>query len=132
MKINYELIRNILEVMEEYNMHEILGQELLERLDIEEPKDDNSFIIYDNLIGHIKLLFDNDCISTPSQKDKYGFLNTAIYPIIYGPYRITAKGYDFLSGLKEDKVFSKIKDFSINVAIEAAKQLLVKLALGNL
>lgn len=63
MKINYELIRNILEVMEEYNMHEILGQELLERLDIEEPKDDNSFIIYDNLIGHIKLLFDNDSAS---------------------------------------------------------------------
>lgn len=54
------------------------------------------------------------------------------FPLINGAYRITAKGYDFLSGLREDKVFSKIKDFSINVAIETAKQLLVKLALGNL
>ncbi|WP_020003302.1 MULTISPECIES: DUF2513 domain-containing protein [Brachyspira] len=139
MKINYELIRNILEVMEEHKNHEILGKELLDKLNIKVPEDDNNeeeILLYDNLVGHIKILFDNECIDNDfnNKENKYGFtyLLSTNFPLINGAYRITAKGYDFLSGLREDKVFSKIKDFSINVAIETAKQLLVKLALGNL
>lgn len=133
MKLDYNLIKNILTVIEEHEKHEIMGNELLEKLNIPfKPASKEETIAHDNLVGHIKLLFDYDCIDTRNKALSYGIMEIYNYGRIDGPYRMTNEGYEFLRGLQEKKIFEKIKNLSISVAVDVVKQLLVNLALGKL
>ncbi len=133
MKLDYNLIKNILTVIEEHEKHEIMGNELLEKLDMPfNPANKEEVIAHDNLVGHIKLLFDYDCIDTSNKKLPYGIMETYNYGRIDGPYRMTNEGYEFLRGLQEKKIFEKIKNLSISVAVDVVKQLLIDLTLGKL
>lgn len=119
MKLDYTYLKKILVTMEEASTHQIWVSELIKKF-----PDDNE----DKFIGHIKILFDFGCVST--QSGKTGFTTTMNGQIIVAdvPYRLTAKGYEFLDILKNDTIINKIKDFAISNALEIGKQMLIGLA----
>lgn len=123
MKLDYTYLKQILVFMEESSSHQIWVSELIKNL-----SDDNE----DKFIGHIKILFDFGCVST--QSGRTGFTTAMNGQIIVAdvPYRLTAKGYEFLDILKNDTIINKIKDFAISNAWEIGKQMLVGFATNKL
>lgn len=130
MKLDYNFIKEILLTMEEYDKHEIYSYELWQKIGAMDSKQCINNDIFDKLIGHIKILSDNNCIK--SKNDDFGVklgINKQI--ITYNtPYRLTAQGYEFLDVLKNDTAFNKVKDFAISNAIDIGKQIIVQLATG--
>ncbi len=116
MKLDYDLLKKILQILESDESFEIKTNELIQKLD------DNSFSL-NKFIGHMYELNDNGCFDCP-QKD-LGITRTFKgYLIGNAPIRLTAHGRQFLEALKNDRVFNKIKEFSVSTAIEAGKTLL--------
>lgn len=127
MKLDYNYLKKILITMEEYPEHQIYFYDLVKKLSNKENVE-----VDDKTIGHIKILYDNNCFET---------LKPGCLGISYGVnghiilnntlYRLTAKGYEFLDLLRNDNVFDKIKTFSISTALEIGKSLLISAIIGN-
>lgn len=126
MKLDYNLIKQILSTMAEYPEHQIPSFTLMEKIKI---TDEN----IDLFIGHIKIMGDYSLIQSNDKEGNYGFkygLNKHLMRVNCD-YRMTANGYEFLDVLKNDTVFNKIKDFSFSNALDIGKQLLVNFVSSN-
>jgi hypothetical protein len=122
MKIDYKFLKEILSIMEENELHLTDNIEIIEKLGLNyKIKSD-----FDKFIGHILILGDNFCIECDDED--YGFKGGLGGKYFLGtvPYRLTAQGYEFLTMLKQDSILSKIRDFTVPIAIEAGKSLLLK------
>ncbi|KLI15203.1 DUF2513 domain-containing protein [Brachyspira hyodysenteriae] len=134
MKIDYQLIKNILTVIEDYPLPKIDGKELLNKLDVKIPsrralETDEDYLKYVTLVYHMKELLKAECIENINKEYQYSFAPNIGSPFVrvdYTSYELTLKGSEFLSGLKQKKIFTKIKDLAINSAISLVTQLLVE------
>ena len=133
MKLDYNFIKQILLIMEEYDSHEIECNELMQAVGIIDNKRIINEKLIEKFIGHIKIFGDKYFIESSDTKGNYGFAKGAHgdYVISNPNYRITAQGYEFLDVLKNDTVLNKIKNFAISNAWEIGKQLLVQYAIGQ-
>lgn len=122
MKLDYEYLKQILTKMEECPTHRIQSGVLLEDLNTNE-------IDRDKFFGHIRILFDFGCIDCPDEDLGIQYMLNGNVFCTSAPYRLTAKGYEFLDILKNKTVFNKIKDFAISNAWDIGKQLLITLAM---
>ena len=126
MKLDYNFIKEILLTMEEYDKHEIYSYELWQKIGAMDSKQCINNDIFDKLIGHIKILSDNNCIK--SKNDDFGVklgINKQI--ITYNtPYRLTAQGYEFLDALKKDSIFNQLVDLALPTALKIGTQLLTQ------
>lgn len=134
MKIDYQLIKNILIAIQDYPLPEMEGKELLNKLDVKIPsrralKTDEDYLKYVTLVYHMEELLKAECIENINKKYQYSFAPNIESPFVrvdYTSYKLTLKGSEFLSGLKQNKIFSKIKDLAINTAISLVSQLLIE------
>ncbi|KLI30478.1 hypothetical protein SZ49_06340, partial [Brachyspira hyodysenteriae] len=121
MKIDYQLIKNILTVIEDYPLPKIDGKELLNKLDVKIPsrmalETDEDYLKYVTLVYHMKELLKAECIENINKEYQYSFAPNIGSPFVrvdYTSYELTLKGSEFLSGLKQKKIFTKIKDLAI-------------------
>lgn len=127
MKLNYDLLKNILTVMEGEDSHLIQSDVLAKALSFDLSNDDD----FDRFSGHIKLLYDYGCID--SKNPDLGFMQTYsgwVYASVN--YRLTSRGYEFLDILNEPRVFDKIKNLSISTAWDVGKALLTSVLVAKL
>lgn len=133
MKLDYDYIKQLLFVMENYEEHQIALSELMKLMQVESQHNntkDNKAL--DKFIGHIKLLADNYFIdsSSPELGFKIGYSGNVM--IGNALYRITSRGYEFIDMLKNDTVFQKIKNFAISNAWDIGKEILISVMSGKL
>ncbi|PLV58577.1 DUF2513 domain-containing protein [Brachyspira pilosicoli] len=134
MKIDYQLIKNILIAIQDYPLPEMEGKELLNKLDVKIPsrralKTDEDYLKYVTLVYHMEELLKAECIENINKEYQYSFAPNIESPFVrvdYTSYKLTLKGSEFLSGLKQNKIFSKIKDLAINTAISLVSELLIE------
>lgn len=118
MKLDYDYLKKILIRMEECPRHRISSGELLK--DPEIAKDD-----LDKFAGHIHILFDFGCIDCPNEELGFQYPLSGRIVCVSAPYRLTAKGYEFLDMLKNETIFNKIKNLAISNALDIGKQMLI-------
>lgn len=126
MKLDYNYLKKILITMEEYPEHQIYFYDLIKMV-----SGKGIYEVDDKTIGHIRILYDNECFDTLKKGQigiSYNF-NKMFIPV-NTLYRLTAKGYEFLDLLRNDTIFNKIKNFSVATAIEIGKELLTNTTLG--
>lgn len=134
MKIDYQLIKNILIAIQDYPLPEMEGKELLNKLDVKIPnimavKTDEDYMKYDTLLYHMEQLLKEKCIENIDKEYQYSFTPNLEYSFVRvddTSYKLTLKGSEFLSGLKQNKIFNKIKDSAINIAISLVSELLIE------
>lgn len=123
MKLDYEYIKKLLKIIEEYPKHEINCEDLLVKLEINIDTDEDAM---DKFLGHIKILGDDFFIE--SSGTEYGFeMTLAGRKQGEASYRLTSKGYEFLDVLKNDTAFNKIKNFALSSALDIGKQIIVEI-----
>ena len=125
MKQDMELIKLILQTLADNENYFMLSDHLAKQIQaITNEKDafNNKFI------GHFFLAKDANLISEMSVCFFTGQGYNRAMPANGGKVRITAQGLEFLDALKEDTIFNKIKDYSIGIAAETGKSLLISLA----
>ena len=103
-----------------FMLSDVLAKQIQEKTN-EKDAFNNKFI------GHFFLAKDANLISEMSVCFFTGQGYNKATPANGGKVRITAQGLEFLEALKEDTIFNKIKDYSIGVAAETGKSLLVSL-----
>lgn len=126
MKLDYDFIKQILFALENNESHVMQLIDLWNVLKLDEnPKNE------DKLAGHIRLIEDNGYINFESKNSgfTYGINQMQINGNV--KYRLTARGYEFLDILKNDTVFNKIKNLSLETAFDVGKSMLTT-ALTNL
>lgn len=124
MKLDYEYIKKLLRIMEEYPKHQIKCDILLKELSIDIDVDEEEL---DKFLGHIKILGDDFLIESTALE--YGFEMThAGRKRGEASYRLTSKGYEFLDVLKNDTAFNKIKNFALSNALDIGKQIIVEVS----
>lgn len=121
MKLDYGFLKNILRSLQQNESHLMSLVSLARDVEID-LTDDKQF---DKFMGHIKLLAENfhvDCanedLSFTLTGDGFDYCDT--------DYRLTGNGYELLDILQKDTVFNKIKQFSLSVAFDVGKSLLIK------
>ena len=121
MKIDYDFLKQILTVMVDNESHFIGTDQLTDKLDL----DICNKLLWDKFWGHMFILNDNLCLDCDDEN--LGAFREQDGCISYRSqtFRLTAQGYQFLDVLKNDTIFSKIKDFSVSTAIEVGKAALV-------
>ncbi|ELY6342568.1 DUF2513 domain-containing protein [Cronobacter sakazakii] len=109
MKINQDYIKNLLCAFEDTEGPDTLLTELEDK---GYNRDDSDFIF------HMRLLADNKLIERVDQEDGFGHLMShelgrgvygCSYHWIVAPLRLTAKGHDFLSDIRQKEVWTVIK-----------------------
>ncbi len=121
MKIDYDFLKQILTVMVDNESHFIRTDQLTDKLDL----DICNKLLWDKFWGHMFILNDNLCLDCDDEN--LGAFREQDSSISYRfqTFRLTAQGYQFLDVLKNDTIFSKIKDFSVSTAIEVGKAALI-------
>ena len=121
MKIDYDFLEQILTVMVDNESHFIGTDQLTDKLDL----DICNKLLWDKFWGHMFILNDNLCLDCDDEN--LGAFREQDGSISYRfqTFRLTAQGYQFLDVLKNDTIFSKIKDFSVSTAIEVGKAALI-------
>ncbi|MBS6552390.1 MAG: DUF2513 domain-containing protein [Clostridium sp.] len=134
MKQDYNLMKSILETMEDCEKPYIESYELAEKLGL---LNRNTMQVLDDsklndFIGHIYLLGDNRCIDSTAKN--YGWqynIHSCDYMGTNASYRMTAQGYEFLEMLRKKNIFEKIKGLTVPVALEVGKSLLISKLTGQ-
>ncbi len=133
MNQDYNLMKSILETIENFEKPYIESYELAEKLGLLNRRNmqilDNDKL--NHFIGHIYLLGDNSCIDSTAKN--YGWqynIHSCDYMGTNASYRITAKGYEFLEMLRKRNIFNKIKGLTVPTALEVGKAILVKTITG--
>ncbi len=123
MKQDFELIRLILQTLADNDCY-YMQLDSLAKIIQEKTSETEAF--NDNFVGHFFLAKDTNliaelgvCFFTGQQYHKPTPANRA-------KVRITAQGLEFLEALKEKSVFHKIKDLSLEVAVDVGKSLLTE------
>lgn len=124
MKQDMELIKLILQTLAEDENYFMFSDDLAKQIQEKTNKKDK---FNNKFIGHFFLAKDANLISEMSVCFFTGQGYNRAMPANAGKVRITAQGLEFLEALKEDTIFNKIKDYSIGVAAETGKSLLVSL-----
>ncbi|MDY4841772.1 MAG: hypothetical protein SO314_05355 [Alphaproteobacteria bacterium] len=121
MKIDYDFLKQILTVMVDNESHFIRTDQLTDKLDL----DICNKLLWNKFWGHMFILNDNLCLDCDDEN--LGAFREQDGSISYRSqtFRLTAQGYQFLDVLKNDTIFSKIKDFSVSTAIEVGKAALI-------
>lgn len=125
MKQDMELIKLILQTLADNENYFMLSDHLAKQIQAI-TNEKNAF--NNKFIGHFFLAKDSNLISEMSVCFFTGPVYNGAMPANGGKVRITAQGLEFLDALKEDTIFNKIKDYSIGIAVETGKSLLVSLA----
>ena len=124
MKQDMELIKLILQTLANDENYFMLSDDLAKQI---QEKTNEKDAFNNKFIGHFFLAKDANLISEMSVCFFTGQGYNRATPANGGKVRITAQGLEFLEALKEDTIFNKIKDYSIGVAAETGKSLLVSL-----
>lgn len=124
MKQDMELIKLILQTLADDENYFMLSDDLAKKIQVKTNEKD---AFNNKFIGHFFLAKDANLISEMSVCFFTGQGYNRAMPANGGKVRITAQGFEFLEALKEDTIFNKIKDYSIGVAAETGKSLLVSL-----
>lgn len=124
MKQDMELIKLILQTLADDENYFMLSDDLAKKIQVKTNEKD---AFNNKFIGHFFLAKDANLISEMSVCFFTGQGYNRAMPANGGKVRITAQGLEFLEALKEDTIFNKIKDYSIGVAAETGKSLLVSL-----
>ncbi len=124
MKQDMELIKLILQTLANNENYFMFSDDLAKQIQ-EKTNEKDSF--NNKFIGHFFLAKDANLISEMSVCFFTGQGYNRAMPANGGKVRITAQGLEFLEALKEDTIFNKIKDYSIGVAAETGKSLLISL-----
>lgn len=124
MKQDMELIKLILQTLADDENYFMLSDDLAKQI---QEKTNEKEEFNNKFIGHFFLAKDANLISEMSVCFFTGQGYNRAMPANGGKVRITAQGLEFLAALKEDTIFNKIKDYSIGVAAETGKSLLVSL-----
>ena len=124
MKQDMELIKLILQTLADDENYFMFSDDLAKQI---QEKTNGKDAFNNKFIGHFFLAKDANLISEMSVCFFTGQGYNRAMPANGGKVRITAQGLEFLAALKEDTIFNKIKDYSIGVAAETGKSLLVSL-----
>ncbi len=116
MKIDYDLLKSLLTILEEDERVEVRTNDLRTKL--------NKNITDEQFVGHLLELNDNGCFDCPVKDLGFSRTINSGYITSNAPIRLTAQGRQFLDALNNDTVFNKLKNFSVKTAIEAGKSLL--------
>ena len=121
MKVDSDFIRQILLAMEDEDDYLISSHHLMQKLNIKGHDLERKFM------GHILILADKDLIESFSSKYPFGFVYCVggEYSIIDVGNRLTARGYELIDILKNEKLFNKVKDYTLSNAFDIAKQILL-------
>lgn len=124
MKFDSKFIRQILLTIEEHEDYVMSSRTLLKQLEI------NTRSLERKFMGHILLLADDKLLESTSVKYPFGFVFgvDGEYSIIDVGYRLTARGYELIDIFRNEEVFEKVKNYSIDNALEISRQLLLKKA----
>lgn len=126
MKQDYKFLKEILLTLEEHSKHLIGAEELVNKLKV----DFNDPVKWDNFWGHMLILKDNNCIDCDDEE--LGLILNGDHCSCTPQYfRLTVRGYEFIDILKDMGIFNKIKDFSVDTAIEIGKAALVNIVSGS-
>ncbi len=127
MKLDYDLLKKILQTMVNEKSHLCSSVGLAEKvgLDLEDSESKDKFF------GHIRILYDASCVD--SENENLGIDRAFGSDFIYYDvnYRLTDEGYEFLDTLNNQTIFNTVKDFSISAAMEVGKELLIKHLMGG-
>lgn len=119
-----ELIKLILQTLADNENYFMLSDDLAKQIQVKTKEKDafnNKFIGHFFLAKDVNLISEMSvCFFTGQGYDSPRIANG-------GKVRITAQGLEFLDALQEASIFNKIKDYSIGVAAETGKSLLVSL-----
>lgn len=123
MKQDFELIRLILQTLA-YNDCYYMQLENLAKIIQEKTHEPDAF--NDKFVGHFFLAKDTNLIAELGVCFFTGQQYCKPMPANMAKVRITAQGLEFLEALKEKSVFHKIKDLSLEVAVDVGKSLLTE------
>lgn len=126
MKLDYDFIKKILEVIVQNDSHLITNVQIAQLMSVD-LKDNTQF---DKFAGHIKLLGDNACIESKAENFGFGGSLSGEY-YFETNYRLTQRGYEFRDILNNQRILNKVKDYGISTALELGKELLKKVVLGD-
>ena len=127
MKLDSDFIKQILLFIENETDYVISSHALMRALGIKNRQLERKFM------GHILLLADDNLLESFPAKYPFGFVYCVggEYSIVDVNYRLTAKGYELIDILRNKEIFEKVKDLSVNNALEVSRQLLIKKAIGD-
>lgn len=125
MKFDSGFIRQILLTIESYDDYVMSSRALMKALGIRSRALERKFI------GHILLLADDKLLESTSTRHPFGFVFgvDGEYSIIDVGYRLTARGYELIDVFRNEEIFEKVKNYSLENALEISKQILIKKAL---
>lgn len=135
MKLNYDLLKNILLAMEAEDSHLCGNMDLAVKVNIGVSGEGASAKItddklFENFIGHIRILNDNNCIECESPSLGFRQDSSGGWIVAITKYRLTSNGYEFLDILRNDTVFNKVKNLSISTTLDVGKTLLTQVLTG--
>ena len=119
MKLDYMFLKDFLNAIESNSKHSVPYSVIIAKLHTYDE---------DKFIGHLKLLFDENCIES---NFKNGGIITDCGPTDIlckdAECRLTSRGHKFLEVLNNDKVLNKVKPYAIDIAIDIGTQLIMEL-----
>ncbi len=98
----------------------------MEQMDIGEEGEIKKFI------GHVLLLYDANCIETNVENCGVKYRDDEYDLSVAAEYRITSIGYEYLSIIKKETILNRIKGYSIGIAIEMGKKIVLDQVMGLL
>lgn len=127
MKLDSDFIKEILTIIENEEDYVISSHTLMRELGIKTRAQERKFM------GHILLLADNRLLESFPSKYPFGFVYCVggEYSIVDVSYRLTARGYELIDILNNREIFEKVKNLSVDNALEVSRQLLVRKAVGD-
>lgn len=122
MRIDRNFVRDIFLAMQEEDDYVISSHALMNKLNIKGRELERKFM------GHILILGDKGLVESFYSKYPFGFVNCVggEYSIIDVDYRMTAQGYEMIDLFKNERIFEKVKDYTLSNAVELAKKLLIE------
>jgi hypothetical protein len=123
MKVDYAYIKQILSTLRDNESYRTDNYDLAKICGVDVQHINEASL--DKFVGHVKLLQDNFCIDCPAEN--LGFVQNLNKHWITNrvSYRLTNRGYEFLEILNEKTVFNKVKNFSLSMALEVGKSLVI-------
>ncbi len=128
MKLDYQFLKQLLTAMENDSQHTITNENLARSAGVDFKSIDEEK--FDKFVGHVRQLQDNGCIDCISPDLGFKQNSNDHWTVTRVRYRLTNHGYEFLDILNENKIFNKVKDFSISTALELGKHLLTEVVTG--
>ncbi len=120
MKQDAELIKKILLLIENESDYVMSSHKLMKILGIKSKAAERNFM------GQIFLMSDSKLIDSPSSKYPFGFVFgvDGEYTILDVGYRLTSRAYELLDVFKNEEIYEKVKNLSIENILHISKQII--------